>query len=170
MSFQSELGGVRNKLKGLWSQYSNSGTTTSDNTGQRSGEPPAPVEEILLFPTYAYRDERLKVWRVQVRGWAYQRNVTSTRVRLAASAMRKLIGMQKGDKSDQVLLDRISYLFAGSPVTTELVQTAMTGISEPQAFELYRPVPGTQNQGTQNQGKQPPPKPPRAMSGRPDMN
>ncbi|KAJ1955363.1 hypothetical protein EC988_001919, partial [Linderina pennispora] len=132
MSFQSELGGVRNKLKGLWSQYNNAGSSSS---GQRSMEV-APVEEILLFPTYAYRDERLKVWRVQVRGWAYQRNVTSTRVRIAASAMRRLIGMQKGDESDAVLLDRISYLFAGPPITTEMVQTAMTGISEPRAFEL----------------------------------
>ncbi|KAI8324493.1 hypothetical protein GQ54DRAFT_296169, partial [Martensiomyces pterosporus] len=114
------------------------------------------VEEILVFPTYAYRDERLKVWRVQVRGWAFCRNPSAKRVRIATTAMRKLIGIPRGGESDQLLLDRVSYLFAGQPASTDMVHTAMSGISEPEAFELRKTTgPSPKKQPV------PPKKPPR---------
>ncbi|KAJ2506502.1 hypothetical protein H4217_009009, partial [Coemansia sp. RSA 1939] len=75
MSYQKDFDSVKTKLRDLWSQYGassgSSGSSGSNDVGTRSGStqkaaaaasaaPPAPVEEVLLFPTYAYRDEQLK--------------------------------------------------------------------------------------------------------------
>ncbi|KAJ2669852.1 hypothetical protein GGH99_006298, partial [Coemansia sp. RSA 1285] len=143
---------VKTKLRDLWSQYGassgSSGSSGSNDVGTRSGStqkaaaaasaaPPAPVEEVLLFPTYAYRDEQLKVWRVQVRGWAFCRNPTTRRVRLSAALIRKFIRIPAGGDPDRMLVDRVSYLFAGSPTSTDLIKVAMAGISEPAPFELH---------------------------------
>ncbi|KAJ2657760.1 hypothetical protein IWW48_004367 [Coemansia sp. RSA 1200] len=140
---------VKTKLRDLWTQYGasgGSGSNGSNDVGVRGGNsqtaaaaaaPPAPVEEVLLFPTYAYRDEQLKVWRVQVRGWAFCRNPTTRRVRLSAALIRKFIRIPAGGDPDRMLVDRVSYLFAGSPASTDLIKVAMAGISEPAPFELH---------------------------------
>ncbi|KAJ2723251.1 hypothetical protein GGI07_002753 [Coemansia sp. Benny D115] len=148
---QRDLENVKSKLKGLWAQYS-SGSTTSTSAAATASGPSGngsssngravvaaaePVEEMLLFPTYAFRDERLKVWRVQVRGWGFCRNPNTRRVRLAASLMRRFIRVPAGGDSDQMLLDRISYLFAGQPTSSDMVKVAMSGIAEPAPFELH---------------------------------
>ncbi|KAJ1729742.1 hypothetical protein LPJ72_004809 [Coemansia sp. Benny D160-2] len=154
MSYQKDFDSVKTKLRDLWSQYGassgSSGSSGSNDVGIRSGStqkasaaaaasaaPPAPVEEVLLFPTYAYRDEQLKVWRVQVRGWAFCRNPTTRRVRLSAALIRKFIRIPAGGDPDRMLVDRVSYLFAGSPTSTALIKVAMAGISEPAPFELH---------------------------------
>ncbi|KAJ2548952.1 hypothetical protein EV175_004631 [Coemansia sp. RSA 1933] len=155
MAYQKDFDTVKTKLRDLWTQYNNSGTPTASGshtppaaaaaTGPGSGsqtptravEPLAPVEEMLLFPTYAFRDEQLKVWRVQVRGWAFCRNPTTRRVRLSAALIRRFIRIPAGGDSDRMLVDRVSYLFAGSPASTDLVKVAMAGISDPAPFELH---------------------------------
>ncbi|KAJ2157543.1 hypothetical protein GGF46_004432 [Coemansia sp. RSA 552] len=50
--------------------------------------------------------------------------------------MRRFIRITAGGDSDQMLSDRISYLFAAPP-QCDLVRVAMAGIAEPQAFELH---------------------------------
>ncbi|KAJ1962974.1 hypothetical protein GGI12_002324 [Dipsacomyces acuminosporus] len=139
MAYQKEIDNVKTKLRGLWSQYGNSGGIWTTGTANLTGEGgESPIEEVLLFPTYAYRDEVAKVWRVQVRGWAFCRNPGAKRVRLATTAMRKLIGIPRGGESDQMLLERVSHLLAGVPTSADMVQTALSGISEPEAFELKK--------------------------------
>ncbi|KAJ2595814.1 hypothetical protein GGF39_003682 [Coemansia sp. RSA 1721] len=188
---QRDLDMVKSKLKGIWAQYSSgssannnsAATVTSSSNGTRtptgnvSAGPSSaqPVEELLLFPTYAYRDERLKVWRVQVRGWGFCRNANTRRVRLSAALMRRFIRIQQGGDSDQTLLDRVSYLFAGQPTSSDMVKVAMAGIAEPAPFELHvthnhnPPLATKQNTtvGIQRtaSGPVPPPKPPRANTG-----
>ncbi|KAJ2391648.1 hypothetical protein GGI05_002883 [Coemansia sp. RSA 2603] len=178
---QRDLDSVKSKLKGLWAQYS-SGSTAPVPRGTQTPTDPSGnplLEELLLFPTYAYRDERLKVWRVQVRGWGYCRNPTTRRVRYSAALMRRFIRIEPGGDSDQMLVDRVSYLFAGQPTSSDMVKVAMAGIAEPAPFELHvrhhpPPLPSSpkppsrghtlgpiaQTDGT----KIPPPKPPRASS------
>ncbi|KAJ1902716.1 hypothetical protein LPJ81_003452 [Coemansia sp. IMI 209127] len=142
MAYQKDFDSVKTKLRDLWTQY-NSGTQapppthTAQASSGGSSLPLQPVEEMLLFPTYAYRDEQLKVWRVQVRGWAFCRNPTTRRVRLSAALIRKFIRIPAGGDPDRMLVDRVSYLFAGSPASTDLVKVAMAGISEPAPFELH---------------------------------
>ncbi|KAJ2450168.1 hypothetical protein GGF42_004559 [Coemansia sp. RSA 2424] len=148
--YQRDYDNVKSKLKGLWSQYSSGGNTapTTTTTGRDASSSPSAatanntqsselLEEMLLFPTYAYRDERLKVWRVQVRGWGFCRNPNTRRVRLAASLMRRFIRIPPGGEPDQLLLDRVSYLFAGQPTSSDMVKVAMAGIAEPMPFELH---------------------------------
>ncbi|KAJ2901039.1 hypothetical protein IWW38_000003 [Coemansia aciculifera] len=134
---QRDYDTVKSKLKGLWSQYSSGSTTTDAGGRDVSSTGVELVEEMLLFPTYAYRDERLKVWRVQVRGWCFCRNPSTRRVRLAASLMRRFIRITPGGEPDQLLLDRVSYLFAGQPASSDMIKVAMAGIAEPMPFELY---------------------------------
>ncbi|KAJ2063350.1 hypothetical protein GGI08_002543 [Coemansia sp. S2] len=141
--YQRDYDTVKTKLKGLWSQYSsgantnNTSQTTRDVSNNAAPPPVELLEEMLLFPTYAYRDERLKVWRVQVRGWGFCRNPNTRRVRLAASLMRRFIRIPPGGESDQLLLDRVSYLFAGQPASSDMIKVAMAGIAEPMPFELH---------------------------------
>ncbi|KAJ1886779.1 hypothetical protein LPJ66_009460, partial [Kickxella alabastrina] len=161
---QRDIDSVKSKLKSLWAQYS-SGSSASDSAGgtsQRDADIIEPVEELLLFPTYAYRDERLMVWRVQVRGWAYCRNPNTRRVRLAASLMRRFIRIPQGGDSDQMLLDRVSYLFAGQPASSDMVKVAMAGIAEPAPFELHM-TPG-RNASPKLRDAGVSPKPPRSAS------
>ncbi|KAJ1642087.1 hypothetical protein LPJ64_006031, partial [Coemansia asiatica] len=150
---QRDLDMVKSKLKGIWAQYSSGSSTATTTTTAASNGTRAPpsgragagagagaaesTEELLLFPAYAYRDERLKVWRVQVRGWGFCRNPTTRRVRLSAALMRRFIRIQQGGDSDQMLLDRVSYLFAGQPTSSDMVKVAMAGIAEPAPFELH---------------------------------
>ncbi|KAJ2834248.1 hypothetical protein GGI24_000490 [Coemansia furcata] len=115
---------------------------------------------MLLFPTYAYRDERLKVWRVQVRGWGFCRNPNTRRVRLAASLMRRFIRISPGGESDQLLLDRVSYLFAGQPTSSDMIKVAMAGIAEPTPFELHTKKTHIYLPPTDTQPPPPPPPPP----------
>ncbi|KAJ2862492.1 hypothetical protein GGH94_004246 [Coemansia aciculifera] len=143
--YQRDYDTVKSKLKGLWSQYSSGANnnpttrdvTTSNNNNNNNNGSVELLEEMLLFPTYAYRDERLKVWRVQVRGWGFCRNPNTRRVRLAASLMRRFIRIPPGGESDQLLLDRVSYLFAGQPTSSDMIKVAMAGIAEPMPFELH---------------------------------
>ncbi|KAJ2782622.1 hypothetical protein GGI15_002856 [Coemansia interrupta] len=169
---QRDLDSVKSKLKGLWTQYSSGSTTPMPRSTQPATDPAGNplVEELLLFPTYAYRDERLKVWRVQVRGWGYCRNPTTRRVRYAAALMRRFIRIEQGGDSDQMLVDRVSYLFAGQPASSEMVKVAMAGIAEPAPFELHvrhhpPPLPARgSTAGPAGSRSIPPPKPPRAAS------
>ncbi|KAJ2461189.1 hypothetical protein GGI02_005674, partial [Coemansia sp. RSA 2322] len=140
MSNQRNPESLKQMFKGLWSQYSSGGGAPSNDNATARGTTDLvaqPVEEMLLFPTFAYRDERLKVWRVQVRGWAYCRNPSTRRVRLAAALIRRFIRVPPGSEPDQLLVDRVSYLFAAQPVSSDLVKVAMAGIAEPAPFELH---------------------------------
>ncbi|KAJ2390901.1 hypothetical protein H4S02_001605, partial [Coemansia sp. RSA 2611] len=125
--YQADIDAVKTRLRGLW------GAGDEQPRSERTAQG---VEEMLLFPTYAYRDERLKVWRVQVRGWGFSRDASTRRVRWAATLMRRFIGIPAGGDSDQLLLDRVSYLFAGAPAS-DMARVAMAGIAEPAAFELH---------------------------------
>ncbi|KAJ2311895.1 hypothetical protein IWW51_006354, partial [Coemansia sp. RSA 2702] len=68
--YQADIDAVKTRLRGLW------GAGDEQPRSERTAQG---VEEMLLFPTYAYRDERLKVWRVQVRGWGFSRDASTRR-------------------------------------------------------------------------------------------
>lgn len=126
-------------LKKLLQQYytGDPATTSEVEAVAESQDKPGLIEEMILFPTFAYRDERLKVWRVQVRGWAFRRNPSARKVRLTANLMRRFIQIAAGGESDQLLLDRVSCLMAGPPTSSDMVKVAMAGIAEPKPFELH---------------------------------
>ncbi|KAJ2764380.1 hypothetical protein IWQ56_004508, partial [Coemansia nantahalensis] len=138
-----DLDGVKTRLRGLWTQYgaADGGAGAEAGDGAAAGAAAAAaaaVEEVVLFPSYAFRDERLKVWRVQVHGWAFSRNATTRRVRLAASLLRRFIRVAPGGVPDRVLMERISYLFAAQPQSCDMAKVAMAGIVEPAAaFALH---------------------------------
>ncbi|KAJ2448384.1 hypothetical protein EV183_005468 [Coemansia sp. RSA 2336] len=140
--YQQEIDIVKSRLRDLWNGQSNTYQPQQQEQEQqqqsRGVGADDGVEEILLFPTFAFRDERLKVWRVQVRGWGFCRNPNTRRVRWAATLMRRFIRIQAGTEPDQMLLDRISYLFASQPAC-DMARVAMAGIAEPSAFELHHP-------------------------------
>ncbi|KAJ2808960.1 hypothetical protein H4R20_000509 [Coemansia guatemalensis] len=174
---QRDFDSVKTRLRGLWTQYSagnsnfsNSGNATDSNavggdTGRGGVTVPgdtaavaAVMEELVLFPTYAYRDERLKVWRVQVRGWGFSRNPSARKVRVAASLMRRFIRVAAGGAADQMLVDRISYLFASAPQTSTTARVAMAGVAEPEPFALGSPHGGISephDEPTQQQQQEP---------------
>ncbi|KAJ2716051.1 hypothetical protein H4R19_000867 [Coemansia spiralis] len=140
-----DIDSVKTKLRELWTQYSGPATAGGSSggpgdagtRGPAAGSEETAVEEMLVFPSYAFRDERLKVWRVQVRGWGFCRNPSTRRVRLSAAVLRRFIRVPAGGESDRVLLERISYLFAAQPQSCDMAKVAMAGIVEPAAFELH---------------------------------
>ncbi|KAJ2078381.1 hypothetical protein H4R24_004514 [Coemansia sp. RSA 988] len=177
---QRDFDAVKTRLRGLWTQYSvgNANNSSSFNSGNSresnefggetgrggvsmAGEAAvvaAAMEELVLFPTYAYRDERLKVWRVQVRGWGFSRNPSARKVRVAASLMRRFIRVAAGGAADQMLVDRISYLFASAPQSSSSAHVAMAGVAEPEPFALGSPhggLPESRNESSQQQQQQP---------------
>ncbi|KAJ2478684.1 hypothetical protein IWW56_003564 [Coemansia sp. RSA 2131] len=131
--YQQDFDAVKSRLRGLWSQPTNDSPRSANTPNSTETEG---VEELLLFPTFAFRDERLKAWRVQVRGWAFCRQPNTRRVRWAATLMRRFIRIPAGGAEDGLLVDRVSHLFAGPPASTEIARVAMAGIAEPAAFEL----------------------------------
>ncbi|PIA18788.1 hypothetical protein COEREDRAFT_5971 [Coemansia reversa NRRL 1564] len=176
---QRDFDAVKTRLRGLWTQYStsdvnntssnvsSSGNSTESNgfgsDTMRGGAPvpvdasvSAAIEELVLFPTYAYRDERLKVWRVQVRGWGFSRNPSARKVRVAASLMRRFIRVAAGGAADQMLVDRISYLFASAPQTSNTARVAMAGVAEPEPFALGSPHGGLAYSHDESSQKQQP--------------
>ncbi|KAJ2347534.1 hypothetical protein GGF43_004739, partial [Coemansia sp. RSA 2618] len=73
--YQQDFDAVKSRVRGLWTQYGTGEKPRAAEQQPRAAEqqpraaeqqprtaetPPEGVEELLLFPTFAYRDERLK--------------------------------------------------------------------------------------------------------------
>ncbi|OMJ07555.1 hypothetical protein AYI70_g12102 [Smittium culicis] len=68
------------------------------------------VEDLWLFPSYAFRDESIKGWRVQLNGFCSINSSHNKRERLLKATLRTLINVKKDTSHEENFKKRTDYL------------------------------------------------------------
>ncbi|OMJ30048.1 hypothetical protein AYI69_g422 [Smittium culicis] len=113
------------------------------------------VEELWLFPSYAFRDESIKGWRVQLNGFCSTNSSHTRRERLLKATLRTLIHVKKDTSHEENFKKRTDYLLC-KPVEKSKIKIY---------FEKYNELAialtniSISNPGTQSTKNSPPPIP-----------